>query len=324
MKGGRSLEARLAALSALRDGGGDQARDALGAALGTRTPLVVARAAEVAASMGLVAVLPQLEGALERYLALPAEKDRRCLAKQALVAACDDLDSRQSDLFLSAAQCVQLEKAWGGPQDTAAGVRSRALFALMRLRDGEAMNVAARLLADSASGARAGAARALANSSPLTAVPLLRHKAHCGDEDGLVTHEVFSSLLLLEPEESLDFVAGFLNSPDVVLGDTAALALGESRLEPACDVLVRWARSLPGRRVQVAYAALASLRLPRAVDALLDVIRAAPVERALLAVAALQPFGHDELLVQRVRTAAQERPDVSEACDAAFGAAGTI
>ncbi len=317
-RGRGGLEARLEALSALRGASPEEAREPLSDALRLRTALVVARAAEVTAAGAITELLPQLEAALDRFLDLPAEKDRRCVAKTALAAACDDLGSREDRLFARAARCVQLEAYWGGREDTATAVRIHGLMGLVRLRDSEAMNEAARLLADPEARARAGAARALANGSPLVAVPLLRHKTLAGDANDEVTGEALASLLALEPEESVGFVAGFLDSPDETIGDAAALALGDSRLDAACDALTRWARTVHGRRPQIAYTALACLRLPRAFDALLDVIRAAPPDRAVMAVEAMAPFREDQTLAARTRAAAKDRPQVALACDRAF------
>ena len=92
------------------------------------------------------------------------------------------------------------------------------------------------LLADSDLAARTGAVRAIADSGP-GRVLLLRLKTLLGDKEIEVTGECFAALLSLDPAGSVDFVANFLRSRMEGIGEQAALALGESRLPAAIEVL---------------------------------------------------------------------------------------
>ena len=329
---GRSLEARLQAVDALADVDVAEARPQLAKALRAKTALIVGRAAKIAASRYINDLLPDIETALARFFDLPGEKDAGCLAKNALVDACDDLESSNTDLFVRGVHCVQLEPVWGGQEDRAAGIRARSLMALFRLRHHRAILEAARLLADPWPAARAGAARAIANGSPLPGVPLLRYKALIGDENPRVTEQALGALLALDPDESLDFVAGLLASSDETVADMAAMALGESRLESACDPLIARVELLAqdplpsrsSRPMRVVLVALAVLRRSRATQCLIEMIRHAPSKQAIGAIEALATFSYDRDLANQVRDAARARPkddraSVLVAYDKAFG-----
>ena len=315
---GRSVKSRIDRLDALRDADPDEARPAVAAALRTKTAVVVGHAAQMAASRDLVELRPEVEQAFARYLDLPGDKDVGCLAKSPLVAACDDLESLDTKLFLRGVRCVQFEPVWGGKQDRAAGIRARSLMALFRLRCPQAMSEAARLLADPEPAARAGAARAMANGSPIEGLPLLQYKALIGDDDERVIEETFGSLLALDPDGSVALLAELLKSPDETTGELAAMALGASRLELACDPLARWTRTLADRRARVGFAALAILRTTRAIEVLLAEIGTAPPERAVFAVEALAHFEYDRGLRARVQAQAKLRPAVLEAYERVF------
>jgi hypothetical protein len=311
----RSLEERLNALSAPGEGNAEEARVVLAEALASTSASIVARAAKIAAKRNLDEMLRTVEGALDRFLRLPPEKDRGCLAKIALVEACDELRSARDDLFLVAVRTVHIDP--GRKTDLAAGMRARSLYALFRLQHPKAMAEAARLLADGKMDARIGAARALRNGLSLAVVPLLRYKAHIGDEDDQVIEEVLATLLAVDPDESIELVAELLDSPDEPTSDLAAMALGASHLEAAAAPLSRWTEALPERRLRVAFSALAILRTERAIDQLLVELRDAAVERAILAAQALAPFAYDDKLMRRAREAAAGRTAVLAAFDEA-------
>ena len=89
---------------------------------------------------------------------------------------------------------------------------------------------------------------------------LLRPKALVGDAEPPVVSECLGALLRLSAS-SVDFVAGFLRARGPDVADSAALALGESRLAAAFAPLVDWARDVAGTAAErVAFIALATLR----------------------------------------------------------------
>ncbi len=302
------IEAQLEALSALRRADPNEAIPQLKKALTRKTGLIAARAAEIAATRGFSILTSEVEAALETFLAAPTAKDRGCTTKIALARALHDLDSRADDLFHRAINHTQIEPAWPSPTDTAGALRGIALMSLIRLRDPDAMNLAARLLADPTHRAREGAAAALANASPLVAVPLLRHKILSGDPELSVLQEAMDSLLTLDPDPSVTFLANLLPNENEALSDAAAIALGDSRLEAAVAPLVDWTETLPRRRARVGLTALAC-------NELLAAIQLWPPDRAIVAIEALVPYSYDDTLATAMRKAAATRPETAEACN---------
>jgi HEAT repeat protein len=80
---------------------------------------------------------------------------------------------------------------------------------------------------------------AIACCEPLAAESVLRTKAQAGDPEPEVTAACLLALLRLDPEPCAAFVGTFLDSEDAVLRESAALALGESRLPEALAELRR-------------------------------------------------------------------------------------
>lgn len=299
------VERRLRAVYALRDGPVDG--EALRAALGDRSNVVVASAAEVIAERAVDGAGDALADAFARFLDRPVQRDPGCRAKTAVARALHALDEPRDDVFTAGVRWVQLEPVWGGSEDTAAELRGVCGVALAHMAHPEAACYLAALLADPQRMARAAAAQGLGDLPGREGVPLLRYKAIVGDADPEVMVACFGSLLALAPDESLPFVASFLAGD---AAESAALALGESRLEPAFPVLVEWLEAEPrAERRRVAFVALSLLRREPAVDYLLDVIRSRkrPLADAELAVRALAAFRHDDALRARVWAAVRSR-----------------
>ena len=303
----RSSETKLTAIDAALAESAEAGRHALEAALKLKSSLIVAHAAECATAHRMTELLPIVEAAATHFFELPAKGDPGCLAKAALVEACDTLESRNRELFLKGVACRQPEPVWGGSRDTAGNVRGRSLRALFRLRHPDGAVLAAQLLADEDPLTRMHAARALADAAPLAAVPLLRYKVLIGDAETGVTEEAMSSLLAVDGEESVPFLTGLLRSPDEQIGDLAAITLMESKSGQAVDALIKWAEDVSDRRVHVAFVSLAGLRFPTGIDYLLNQIRTASEPRSSLALRALSPYDTDPSIAARLSEAATER-----------------
>ena len=303
----RTIEEQLAAIHDLRaaPATAESARE-LRAALRSKTGLVAAAAAAAVGEVGCDDLAPELEAAFGRFLEDAVKRDPRCAAKLAIARALLELNRWSEAVFPVGIRHVQLEPVFGGREDTAAGLRGVSALAYAQLGQPDAVIEIAELLADPEPIARTGAARALGDSGRPDAIPLLRFKARSGDREAEVQSAVFSSLLALDPAGSLRFVAGFLEQAGQA-AESAALALGESRLPAALPHLLRWlegAASLERRRI--AFLALALLRLDAATDILLDHIRTAPPPTAEAAASALAHFAHDRELAARIRAAAAE------------------
>ncbi|HKE17780.1 MAG TPA: HEAT repeat domain-containing protein [Kofleriaceae bacterium] len=318
----RRLEERLAAIHELAgDPHGPAAVAALRDALRSKTGLLVAAAASVAAEADIGDLVDELPAAFERLLERPVERDPGCRGKVAIARALHRLERWEEGVFPRGARHVQREPVWGGSEDTAAELRGVCGLAYAQLGRADALDVLADLLADPERMARVAAAQALGDAGRPDAAALLRYKALIGDDEPAVLAACFASLLALSGEVALSFVARFLDGKRSERSEVAALAMGESRLAAAYPLLRRFCGdSLPSLRAEVGYLALALLRLDAATDHLVEVVGAAEPADAIAAARALATFRDDAALAARVRAAADAHPspDVAAAARAAF------
>jgi HEAT repeat protein len=298
----RSVDAKLARLRELRhEPAGPELLAELRAALGERSNLVVARAAEVVGERGLADLAPELAAAFDRFMTDPAETDKLCLAKVAIVDALNKVEADEEAVFLRGIRHVQMEPRWGGKDDSAAPLRSGCAFGLVRSNYRGAPLLLADLLADREKVARVGAAHALGESRLTAAVPLLRYKARVGDSDLEVTAACLTALLTAAPEESVPFVAEFLDAPNEAVQEGAALALGESRRPDALEALkARLARARYGSPREALLLAVAMTRLPEALTYLLEALASDDADTASAALDALAIHRHNESIKARV------------------------
>jgi HEAT repeat protein len=316
------VEERLASLHELRaDPTAPESLSLLRAALADTASLVVAAAAEAARDNEIASLAPALGSALNRLLDAPGDIDKGCRAKLALTEALVRCGHRDPDLFVRCVRLVQMDKVWGGEEDSAAPVRVAAAMGLAHLDHPDALNEVVQLLADPMNVARAGGAQAAAYLGDRAAVPLLRFKALTGDPDAEVMGEVCTALLRLDPNGSIDFVATILRDRHDA-ADAAALALGESRLDGAFEPLKQWSAS--PRNLHVGLLAIALLRSERAFEHLLNMVARAEPRIAVAAVEALGTYRHDDALRGRVaeRVAARANTKLTEAFTRRFEARG--
>src|SRR6185437_2705394 len=127
----QAFKQKLAALDSLRSAPASaQTVDHLRKALTDRANYVVARAASVCADLGLDALIPDLLAAYDRCFVDLPKSDPQCFAKQAIASALRTLGHRGADVYERGIVHVQLEPAWGGRADTAAGLRGTCALAL--------------------------------------------------------------------------------------------------------------------------------------------------------------------------------------------------
>ena len=308
----RSLEERLAELNELRaDPTSDAAIEKLREALSSKLNHLVAEAARIVGEFEVEQLQPDLAHAFDRFMENPARADPLCLAKTAIAEALWRMGSHREELFLQGIHHVQLEASYGGKEDAAAKLRVACALGLVRTSYPRVMVELAHLLADQETDARIGAARAVASLPSGAAEPLLRFKALVGDEDTQVMYECFGALLTVAADASLPFVGGFLQHEDPALGKAAALALGESRLSGAFDLLkTDWQEGFDPDLRRTELLAIAMLRHERAMDFLLSLIADAPPTHARDAIAALEMYRRDQELWERVERLIEAREDV--------------
>jgi hypothetical protein len=272
---------------------------------------VAAKAARLAADASLYDVAPALLAAFARFLDKPVKSDPNCYAKKAITRALVALDCEDVEFFRAGLSLKQMEPVWGGKADTAADVRGTCAIGLVATGYPRALVAIAALLYDEEPDARLGAIRAAANGTPREAELLLRSKVLAGDAMPAIIGECFSALMAIEPEDSLAFVAEWLTKPDDALRELAALALGESRVPAALDVLKNtWMEPVMADEIRFTLIrAAAAHRSEAAFDWLLSIAADARQVVAARVIESLEPYKNNARLGERLRSALAARGD---------------
>jgi len=276
--------------------------------LADRSSHVVRKSAELSAELGKVELRPELLTAYARMFVNPLKKDPGCLAKTAIAEALVKLDCQDIDSCRQGIRYQQYEPVWGGQQDTAAQLRAVCAVGMLGCATCmEAINAFADLLADPCKPARIGAARAISGLGSWEGVPLLRLKLQLGDEDAEVVGECCSALLAIAPDDGVDLVTRLLSSKQSDLRIQAALALGESRSQPAFEPLCAcWqAEREPSLRGML-LTCIGLLRSTESREFLVSLIRGPDATEAADAIQALAPYSMIDEVCQQVADAVKE------------------
>ncbi len=306
-----STEDALAAIHAIRQtpDNCDPKRD-LAPFLRHKSNHVIAAAAATAEKMEAVALAPDLIQAFEKLMRDPAKLDQGCKATIAIAQALIQLEDPAARVYFAGIRHVQKEGSYGPPVDAAAPLRGLCARGLARMGHPDALLECVTLLADSEIAARTGAVRAVTDSGRPDGVLLLRLKTLLGDQEIEVTGECFGGLLSLDPGGSVEFVAKFLNSSVEGIGEQAALALGESRLAAAFEVLREaWERGGLGEQRRTLLVAIAMLRNDEALEFLLSRLGDESGPVAADALAGLAFYARDEAVLTRVEGIIKQRGD---------------
>jgi hypothetical protein len=304
-----STEDALAAIRAIRDApeNHDLKRD-LAPFLLHKSNHVAAAAADTIGRLEAVALTQNLVDAFPEWMKNPAERDPGCKALTAIAKTLAAMDHPAAQVYFAGIRHVQKEASFGPSVDTAAALRGICAQGLARMSDPEALTECVTLLVDSEAAARAGAIRAIAETGQSAGVLLLRFKALLGDDDDEVIAECFAALLRLAPSQSLEFVAGFLQSGSTQISERAALALGESRLAAAFPLLKEaWEQTAQASARRTLLLAMAMLRQDQAVEFLLSRLNEDGEKSAADALAALALYARDESLHHRIQQAVTKR-----------------
>ncbi|MBI3786074.1 MAG: HEAT repeat domain-containing protein [Deltaproteobacteria bacterium] len=310
MSKSHAVEDKLAALHRLRAEPISKAAVVeLRKSLADKSPHVAAKAAEIIGEAEIAALTNDLIATFERLLVNPVKSDPNCVGKTAIADALYRLGAEAGEVFLRGIRYVQMEPVWGGRNDTAGTLRGVCALGLVRIQHRDALLEIGDLLADPQARVRANAARALAYSESLQAIPLLRLRVLAGDEPEVIG-ECLSALLAIDPTSSLPLVERLLARDDPPLQETAALALGASRLASAFAVLRSWwERTSQVDLRKTALLAIAMLKHDEPIDFLLSLVAEGKTMDARAAIAALAIYKHDDALVKRVRAAAAVRAE---------------
>ncbi len=271
---------------------------------------VVAAAAATAERLEVSGLAPDLVEAFERLIRDPAKIDPGCKALIAITQALIQMDDPAAKVYFAGIRHIQMEGSFGPPVDVAAPLRGLCARGLARMGHPNALLECVTLLADHEIPARAGAIRAIGEAGRPEGVLLLRLKALLDDKEDEIVAECFGALLRLDPGSSVEFVAQFLTSRSGGLGEQAALALGESRLDAAFDVLRgAWERGGASEQRRTLLVAIAMVRSDRALEFLLERLAAESGPVAADALAGLAFYARDEAVRERVEGIIGERGD---------------
>jgi hypothetical protein len=300
----RRIEDEIERLGTVRDAA------AVRKGLHDRVGLVVAKAAKVAAEVGMNEVLPDLVAAFDRLFEKPGERDPQCWGKNAIAKSLMELEYRQSAAYLRGARHVQMEPVWGGQEDTASNLRGVCMLGLVTcsdLRREAILRVLVDGLTDPAVTVRVEAARALTEMGGDESPLLLRLKARAGDKEPPVCGQVFESLLRLEGRAAIEFIADFLRTGSGETRAEAALALGSSRLPEAVEALEEAWRGTRDPDVRDAVArAISAARQERGFVFLLDLVKNGRAAEASTALDALAIHRESPEIWKRVEEAVEE------------------
>ncbi len=317
-----TLEERLAELDALRiNPKTEETRRALRRALGLKNSFIVARAAELVGEFELPDLSDALVGAFDRLIDEGREKDKGCRAKAAVVEALQLIGAPEDRVYLRGARHIQMEPAWGGRVDTAGPLRSASAVGLVRMNHHEILLVLADLLADPLAPVRGDAARTLAYRGAADGLALLRMRVQIGEEDSNVITECVLAMLQLDARVSMDLVHALYNGPNPIASESAVLALGQSRLSEAFDVLRDWWLSSEGGEMRkTLMLAIAMLRRDEATAFLIATVSQGRYTDARDAVDALAIYRHDDSVKDQVLKASKlsESKDLCSYTDKIF------
>ena len=276
--------------------------------LRNRSNLVVAKAAKVTRELRIAEMTPDLLTAFNKFMANAPRLDKRCAAITEIVGTLYELNYDEPVPYLAGLKHVQMEACFGPPVDGAAKLRALSAQGLLRTHYPDALMEVLPLLVDREPPSRIGAIRALAVNGGEAGVLLLRLKVLTGDAESEVLGECFAGLLTASPDKSLPFVARYIDSEESATGEAATLALGESRLPAAFEILKeKWARTIGKSERKVLLVSMAASRLEEAIAFLLAVVETETVPAAVDALEALAIYRLNARVSNAVHDAVSRR-----------------
>jgi hypothetical protein len=238
----RGIEEQAAALEALRTLPPQEAEPAVRKALQNRNNFLVAKAARLAAELGLKSLVPDLAAAFPRFMpegGEPAETDPQCWAKNDLAKALAAFEFQEHALFLAGMRHHQFEATWGGRTDTAGALRGTCALALVQCREVNSLRLLGwftELFADSDLTVQVNAARAVEQVGSDAAMLLLKLRAELASGAPELLGACYSGVLHLERPSAIPWAAKFLAAGDDASAE-AAIAIAETRTPEAFELL---------------------------------------------------------------------------------------
>jgi hypothetical protein len=296
------VEQALAPLRGIAASGDSPAtRELLKTSLASKYNLVAAKAAAVIEELGLKDLAENIEAAFHRFLREPTKSDKGCFAKTAIAKSLYTLGTGTESVFLSGIRHIQLESTYGGSIDVAAELRGYCALGLVQIGYRDAMTELADLLMDREMQARIMAARAIAYSERPEGALMLRLKIRAGDRDVDVMGECFIAILRLARAKAVPLVAEFLDHAQDDLKQSAALALGESRLPEAFAALkTHWEGKFNPDVRRILLLGIVTVRSADSLQFALAVLSDGQRQPALDALEALRIYRHDQGVWEQV------------------------
>ncbi|MFV2056495.1 MAG: hypothetical protein ACC707_08495 [Thiohalomonadales bacterium] len=289
---------------------------AISKALKEKNNFLVARAARWCGESLCYDLIPILTEAYPLFLDKPLEKDKTCVAKRAIAKALYELDYDNASFYLEGSRYFQREPGWGGYTDSAVELRCTCAYGIAASNDYRMMLELLSVLHDPEYQVRMGALRAMEMAQPFQAELAIRHKILQGDEEPEVIAQAFSSLLKVDFEASLDFVAAYIRenislSPSGNDGyyPAAAIALGESRSTEASEILLIAAEAQAQfhPHKNALFQAMALSGFEAGLDFLIAAISGEDIDAAGHAIEALSIYDYRKDLSEQVQTLVESR-----------------
>jgi HEAT repeat protein len=245
-----------------------------------KSNFLVSKAARLVADTELLALLPDVLVAYDRFFTDAAKSDPQCWAKSALSKALVKLGHRTVAEYLRGMRHHQMEASWGPPVDTAGALRGTCTHALVDcpgISDSDLLTALLEPFTDVDKTVRMEAARAIGQVGGVSAMLILRLRAmldpgEAGQEGPEVLGEVYRSLLSLEGAQAIPLVASRLEPGDDLAAE-AAFALADLRTPEALQpLLARLSEGPDTWFASVLLSAIAQTRLPVAIDFLISLI----------------------------------------------------
>ena len=275
----RSFERELAVLETMSgQTPNEEGVERIRKALGHENNYLVSKAARLVAANNLVALLPEVLTAYNRFFQDPVKSDPQCWAKNALVKALLAVECHEASVYLRGLNHRQEEPVWGGQSDTAGALRAACTHALVAcdgLAEQELLNYLLPPLVDNDKTVRMEAARAIGQVGGVSATLLLKLRVMLRKDDPEVLGACFSALLTMDHEDkgaTISLVAAFLDDGEESAAE-AAYALAETHDPAALALLIdRLTRGTDAWFGSVLYNAIALTRLAEGMDFLVDLI----------------------------------------------------
>lgn len=297
-----SFDTKLAQLRTLEDAPEGTVVHELRKFLEDDNAFFVGEAAKMAKTQELRQLEPDLVRACKKLLARGIT-DRGCIAKRLVLDTLVTFEAHAADAYLLGLKYVQMEMTVGPPEDTAGSVRGLCAHALVRMDYPDAILEVAPLLFDGLSEVRAAAAEALASTGDRNCAAILHVRLLAGEDKPDALEALYRSLLALDFRKYLPVVAKGLADRE----ESAALALGESRLPEAFPVLKDALAYSTGDLEGTVLLSIGLLRLEQATGYLVEVVEQGPEPRAVKVIDALALHRHDTRLADRIAEIVRKR-----------------